>query len=76
MYYVYVIKSLKDNKCYTGCTRNIDERLNRHNRGRVKSTRNRRPFKLEHVECFDNLSEARQRESHLKKLSKIKFIAG
>jgi len=46
MYVVYVLQSLKDNNFYIGCTSNLEKRLSGHNRGKVKSTKSRRPFKL------------------------------
>lgn len=46
MYIVYVLQSLKDNNFYIGCTSNLEKRLLDHNRGKVKSTKSRRPLKL------------------------------
>ena len=68
MYYTYIIKSLKDNKFYIGQTNNIENRLIRHNRGLVKSTRNRKPFTLVFREEFKNRKEAINREIYLKSL--------
>lgn len=62
MYYLYILKSLKDNKGYTGVTKNIKKRLQYHNTGRVKSTKSRKPFVLVHKEEFKLLSEARKKE--------------
>ncbi|MDI6765995.1 MAG: GIY-YIG nuclease family protein [Bacteroidota bacterium] len=44
MYYVYILKSLKDGKKYIGLTNEIDRRLKQHNNGEVSSTKSRRPF--------------------------------
>jgi len=44
MYYVYVLRSLKDKKLYTGHTNNLSERIEEYNKGLAKSTKNRRPF--------------------------------
>ncbi len=68
MYFVYILKSIKDSKYYIGQTENLSDRLNKHNVGQVKSTRNRRPFVLIKSEIFDTRSEARKRENYLKKL--------
>ncbi|MCX7785933.1 MAG: GIY-YIG nuclease family protein [candidate division WOR-3 bacterium] len=68
MYYVYVLKSMKDNKLYTGYTENLMKRIERHNLGRVKSTKHRRPFKLIYAESYANKSEAISREKYLKSL--------
>ena len=62
MFYVYVLLSKKDNKLYTGQTKDLSKRLSEHNSGRVKSTRNRRPFELIHSENFLTRSKARWRE--------------
>ncbi|MGA9363454.1 MAG: GIY-YIG nuclease family protein [Bacteroidota bacterium] len=65
-FWVYVLRSLKDGKLYIGQTNNLQDRLLRHNQGRVKSTKSRRPFVLAHVEKVPTRSEARQREDFLK----------
>jgi putative endonuclease len=66
MYYVYILKSLKDGFKYTGITDNIVRRLNDHNSGKNKSTKNRRPFVLIYKEETINRIEARKREAYLK----------
>jgi putative endonuclease len=66
MYYVYVLRSKKDNKLYTGQTQDIRKRLLEHNSGKVKSTSHRRPFILVHLEEFPSRSAARWRERFLK----------
>jgi putative endonuclease len=65
-YCIYILKSLKDNKNYTGYTNNIKRRLNEHQAGGVKSTQNRRPLKLIHKEEFSTKQEAMKREKFLK----------
>jgi len=62
MYYLYILKSLKDNKSYIGVTKDIQKRLREHNSGRVKSTKYRRPLVITHTEKFETLSEARKKE--------------
>jgi len=66
MFYVYILKSIKDQNGYIGTTDNLENRLMRHNKGEVKSTKYRRPFILIYNEEFDTLSEARKREWFLK----------
>lgn len=46
MYFVYILKSLKDGNFYIGRTNDLERRLGEHNRGRVRSTKSRRPFIL------------------------------
>lgn len=65
-YYVYVLKSLKDNKLYIGFTTNLKKRLQEHARGDVKSTENRGYKKLIHYEYFINETDAKAREKFLK----------
>ena len=45
-YYIYVLKSKKDNKMYTGYTKDLKLRFEQHNKGLVDSTKNRQPLKL------------------------------
>ncbi|MEO0093893.1 MAG: GIY-YIG nuclease family protein [candidate division WOR-3 bacterium] len=66
MYSVYVLRSLKDNKLYIGFSSNLEKRMARHNTGKVKATRTRRPFKLVYSENYDTELEARRRELFLK----------
>ena len=66
MFYIYVLKSLKDNKTYIGYTNNIEVRLAKHNSGQVKSTKHRLPLKLLFSEEFETSPEARKRELYWK----------
>ena len=68
MYFVYILKSLKDCKYYIGQTDNLSDRVKKHNAGQVKSTKSRRPFVVVKEEKFDTRGEARKRENYLKKL--------
>ena len=73
MFFVYVLRSQKDHKRYIGFTHNLERRLSEHNAGIVKSTKNRRPFKLIYFEEYENKSEAIKREREIK-AKKGKFI--
>ncbi len=66
MHIVYVLKSLKDNNLYIGCTSNFDKRLDYHNTGKVDSTKNRRPFILVYKEEYDSIYEAFRAEKFYK----------
>jgi len=68
MYFVYILKSLKDNGYYIGQTEDFDKRLKKHNGGQVISTKKRMPFNLVRKEIFNTRGEARKRENYLKKL--------
>lgn len=61
-YYVYVLKSLKDKKLYTGSTDNLEDRLKAHAEGSVLATKGRRPLKLVYYEAFSNKTNARKEE--------------
>ncbi|MBI2617935.1 GIY-YIG nuclease family protein [Candidatus Kaiserbacteria bacterium] len=65
-YYVYILKSLKNNDIYVGSTENLENRISLHNRGRVRSTKTCRPWVLlEHRPC-NSRSEAVRLEQFLK----------
>jgi len=66
MFYVYLLKSLVNNKYYIGYTSDIDLRLRKHNNGDVQSTRKFPPWKLLGFEVYEKLNEARWREHELK----------
>ncbi|MBI2442454.1 MAG: GIY-YIG nuclease family protein [Candidatus Levybacteria bacterium] len=66
MVIVYILQSLRDKGFYIGITKNVEERLVKHNRGEVQSTKKRRPFKIIYTEQFNNYDEARKRESEIK----------
>ncbi|MFH1671435.1 MAG: GIY-YIG nuclease family protein [Candidatus Portnoybacteria bacterium] len=66
MFYVYVLKSRKDNDLYIGFTADLEERFKKHNIGKVKSTKLRRPFKLIYCESYKSEKDARKRERNLK----------
>jgi putative endonuclease len=77
MFYLYVLKSKKDDKIYIGSTNDLRRRLLEHNTGKVLSTKGRRPFELRYYEAYYNENEARKREFSLKKdgraLSQLKL---
>jgi putative endonuclease len=64
--YVYVLRSHADHQFYVGLTRNLQARLQLHNKGLVPSTKRRAPFELVYWEGCLNESDAAQREKYLK----------
>jgi putative endonuclease len=66
MYYIYVLQSIKDNKLYSGYTDNLKRRFEDHNKGRVRSTKLRRPFTLIYYEAFQHQQDATAREKYFK----------
>lgn len=65
MWHVYVLRSLVNNRLYTGCTDNLTRRLKEHNSGKSKYTNLTRPFKLVYKEVYNTRLEARRREKFL-----------
>lgn len=68
MYFVYILRSKKDNKHYTGITDNLKRRLKEHNKGKksTPSTQNRGPFELLYYEIVEDRNKAREREKYFK----------
>lgn len=66
MYYVYILKSKKDNKLYVGKTQDLKRRFLEHNSGKVISTKNRKPFELLFYEAFKNKTDAGRDELFFK----------
>ena len=66
MYYVYILKSTKDDSLYIGYTSNLKKRFVEHNTGKSLATRHKRPYKLIFYEAFINKIDAKNRESYLK----------
>jgi len=65
-HYVYILQSLKDGKYYIGETANVAARLQFHNAGLQRSTRNRCPFILIISEEYADRSAALKREKEIK----------
>jgi len=74
MFKIYILKSQKLGKYYTGHTGNLAERLKAHNGGRVRSTKNGIPWKIAYSESCETKSEAYKRELDIKSYkSGLKF---
>ncbi len=67
MFYVYILKSDKVNRYYTGHSKDYNKRLNEHNKGKVRSTKPYIPWKVVYIEKFDKKSDAFKRELEIKK---------
>ena len=67
MYFTYIIQSTKTNRFYIGSTGNITERIQQHNNGVTKSTRNHGPYVLVHLETYETRGEAVKREKAIKR---------
>jgi putative endonuclease len=73
MHYIYLLL-LSNDTIYKGRTDNIKTRIKEHKLGKVKSTRNKRPIKLIHYECYLLKSDAIRREKFLKTTEGRKFL--
>jgi putative endonuclease len=76
MFYVYVLRSLKDDQLYVGYTSDLKNRISEHNSGKVFSTRSRRPFELVYYEASRNEQDALKREKYLKTTYGKRYIKG
>lgn len=74
MYYTYVLKSEKDNKFYVGFTKDIKLRFEKHSKGQVESTRDRRPLNLIYYEGCLSQADATKREKYVKTYPGKMFI--
>jgi len=66
MYYVYLLRSRKDQKFYIGFTSDLKRRFAEHNNGESQSTRSRIPFDLIYYEAYKSKADAMTRERKLK----------
>ncbi len=73
MYYVYILLCA-DDRPYTGCTDDLKDRIDRHQKGHVPATKNRLPVKLIAYFAFSNKYTAFNFEKYLKSGSGRAFI--
>ena len=73
-YFVYILESLKDGRYYVGSTHNLEDRLKRHNEGRVNYTKTNRPWELVYSEEHPDRSRAVKRENEIKDHKRRTFI--
>ncbi|MDP9249619.1 MAG: GIY-YIG nuclease family protein [bacterium] len=66
MFYVYILKSKKDNKLYIGYTNDLKRRLAEHKRGSSLNTSYRLPIELIYYESYKNIEDAKEREISFK----------
>lgn len=65
-HYVYLLQSIEHRDLYIGYTKDLQQRLKRHNRGLNISTKSHRPWELIHYEAYRSEKDARRREKYLK----------
>jgi putative endonuclease len=65
--YVYIIRSKKDGRWYSGCTKDLRKRLKEHNEGQFEVwTKGRGPFELIYYEAYRNTKDAFARKKQIK----------
>ena len=74
MYYTYVLRSFKDNQYYTGFTKDLKQRFEQHQKGRIDSTKDRRPLELICYEACLDQNDATKREKYLKTYNGKMFL--
>ena len=74
MYYTYVLQSEIDMKFYVGFTKDLKQRFDKHQKGFVGSTKDRRPLKLVYYEACLNRNDATKREKYFKTYHGRMFI--
>jgi len=73
-HYVYVLLSEKENELYIGYTRDLKQRIQKHNAKKVFSTKSKLPLKLIYVEACLNEEDAKRREGYLKTTQGRRFL--
>ena len=72
--FVYILFTEKSSRYYVGQTADIEERLKRHNSGKVKSTKYGLPWKIVLQIVVLNRSEAMLLENKIKKRGAKRYI--
>jgi putative endonuclease len=67
MYFIYILYSLKLSKYYIESTKDIQDRLIKHNRSNRGFTSSGKPWSIVYFEQYNTKSEALRRELQLKK---------
>ena len=70
MFYVYIIKSLKNDGLYIGYADDLRDRIAKHNSGKSSYTKKYLPWKLVYYEAYLSKKDALIREKRLKQFAK------
>ena len=65
-FFLYILYSPAHNRTYTGQTKNLEEMIDYHNAGKVRSTKPYIPWKLIYSETYSSRVEAMKREKWFK----------
>ena len=66
MFYVYTLKSKKNQDIYIGYSTDLKKRYKAHNQGGVSATKPNRPWELVYYEAYKDKRDATKREKQLK----------
>ena len=72
-HFVYILKCANDSY-YVGCTKNLKDRIDRHSKGQIQSTKNRLPVAIVHLSIFQDRFKAFNFEKYLKSGSGRAFM--
>ena len=76
MYYIYILRSLRDDNLYTGFSSNLRNRVQKHKKGLVEATKFRKPLELIYYEASLSRKDAMRREIYLKSAWGKRYIKG
>jgi len=74
VYYVYILRSLKDGSFYVGQAQDLEERLQRHNSGRSRYTNKKKPWEMVYSEECATRELAQKREKEIKGKKSKEYI--
>ena len=74
MFFAYILKSVNNGNHYYGSCENLESRLKRHNDGKVRSTKSKKPWNLIYFEEFPTRSEAYKRELFFKSRTGYRYL--
>ncbi len=74
MFFVYILRSLRDQGFYFGSCEHIEKRLTDHNKEKVRSTKGRLPFVIHYSESYATRSEAFRREHFFKSIDEYNWL--
>ena len=66
MFTTYILQNSNTKRFYIGSTNNLDRRLEEHNRGQTRSTRQKGEWKIIYKELYRTNIEAKRREKMIK----------
>ncbi|MBM3261054.1 GIY-YIG nuclease family protein [Candidatus Kaiserbacteria bacterium] len=71
MWHLYILIN-ESSRHYIGISHDVENRLQEHNRGEVRSTKGYRPWSLLYTEQYNDKTMARKREIFLKKTARAR----